>query len=237
MTTHLRHLKIRAIGLVDKGANPGAFIALFKRDTKPEDRLMADKKTAEELLKAATKRADEAEAVIAKAKEDADAEAAKVAKEAADKAEAEKKAEGDVQKRVADLEKRAEGAETELAKVQEANELREAVAKAGEISDLFGPADEFAPILRKIHKTLNEDERKVWDEKVASGQKIIKEAAHFKEIGAGGQDEGGDEYEKIVKAATDKHADIPVEDAVTKYLETKDGKVAYKVYLKSLTGE
>ena len=238
MTTHLRKLKIRAIGLVDKGANPGAFIALFKRHTKPEDRLMADEKTAEELLKAATERADKAEAVIAKAKEDADAEAAKIAKEAAGKAEADKKAEGNVQKRITDLEKETKDANAKVEKLETANALRESIEKAAQYGDLFGKPEDFGPLLMKFDRTLDTEGRKQWHEMLSGATKVVKDSKLFAEMGIPGGGSGGNTWEKIEKAAAAKYPEQQDEaQAISDFLATKEGKELNAQYVKELKGE
>lgn len=242
MTTHLRKLKISAIGLVDKGANPGAFIALFKRDK--EGNNMA--KTVEELqadLVKVTKRADEAEAVIAKAKKEADAEAAKVKKEAEEKAALEKKQEGDVQKRITDLEKEAEDAKAGAAKdrdkvekLETANALRESIEKAAQYGDLFGKPEDFGPLLMKFDRTLDNEGRKQWHGLLSGATKALKDSKLFAEMGVPGGS-GGDTWEKIEKAAAAKYPDKGSAQAISDFLATKEGKELNKQYVQELKGE
>ena len=133
MTTKLEGLEIDRVDFVDKGANPGAHITLFKRDTTMAEK---DVKTEPEATDAVAKRVAELE------KRATDAEAK--AKEATEQ--------------VTKANEQALKAAERIAKLEEAREHNEFVAKAAKFSAI-AKADDFAPIYRKIHNTLSEKER------------------------------------------------------------------------------
>jgi hypothetical protein len=226
MTTELQHLRLNRIDLVDKGANPGAAVVLVKRDDSQEEPVSEKDKTptVEDLqaqLAVEVQKREDAEAKLAEAKND----------------------EG-VTKRIADLEKEAKDAKAEadrnrdkLEKIEEETERREFIAKATEFEAAFGSPEVFGPILRKAHKTLNEDERKTLDGLLESVTKMVRDSALFREIGGGRDGETGGAWDKIQKNAAEKYPDKPKADAVSLYLKTAEGRKLHKAYRKEQEGE
>jgi len=212
MTTTLKGLRINRIDFVDRGANPGARVCLFKRDTQ-EEVVSNETPTVEELQA-------QLEAEVTKRQE----------------AEAKLQETGEVSKRVTELEQKLAKSQDEVKDLREADEMRHAIVKAEKIEEIFGPAADFAPMLRKIYRTLDETERKAWDEKVTGAVELVKEAAHFKEIGSGGTDGAGDAYSKLEKAARTKYPDKSTADAVSAFLRTAEGKELHKQYRKEQEG-
>jgi hypothetical protein len=190
----------------------------FKRD---EEQQVSDndKTPTVEEFNELKKRADEAEAKAAEATQKLQ--------------DAETKLEegGEVSKRLQDLEKRLEERDTEVKDLREAEEMRQAIAKAEELETLFGPAAESAGIISKIDNTLNEDERKKWREKVDGALELIKQSQHFTELGVSGErGESGDAYQRLEQAAVKKFSDVSKAEAVSKFLTTDEGKKLYKAY-------
>ena len=205
MTTRLVDLVIDRVDFVDKGANPGAHITLFKRDT-----TMADKNEATD--------AEVQKRMVYLETQVADAEAK--AKEATEQL-------GKSVERIATLESQSRD-------LVEKSEHAEFVAKAGQYNSIM-KADDFAPILRKIHKTLSEDERKVWYQWLGSLNTVAKTSALFQEIGVGGSPEGGSAYEKLEKMAAEIRKAEPTltpEKAFNKAVRSDAGAKLYDEYLK-----
>lgn len=205
MAFKLTDLEIDRVDAVDKGANPGAFITLFKRDTP-----MAEDVKPE--LGEIEKRLADAEAKVQEAT-DKLAEAKNVSKAAAEK--------------IATL-------ETQNREITEKAERSEFVSKAAEFSHI-AKADDFAPVLRKIHKTLDEKEREWLYKWLASLNAVAKSSALFTELGVGGSDQSGSAYDKLEKMAVEIRKAEPAltpEQAFAKAAKSDAGKALYSEYLK-----
>lgn len=121
-------------------------------------------------LEAAEKRAQEAEAALA---------------DAAGGDDLAKRLDA-LEKKAKDSEERAEAAEKKLQDEVDRREREQFIGKARSFAALPGMnADDFGPILRKIDKALDEDERTKFDTLLKAADAAIKEGALLKEVGSG----------------------------------------------------
>lgn len=206
MATKLTGLELDRVDFVDKGANPGAFITLFKRDGPMDKDVLVKPEATEAQIAELQKRASDAE---------------KVAKEATDQAK-------QAAERIAKL-------ESDQRELVEKSEAAEFVAKAQGYRAIAKP-DEFAPVLRKIHKTLDEAQRTWFTKWLDSVAEIAKQSALFRELGVGGSPEAGTAYDKLEKMARDRMAKgeskETFEQAFAAVCESESGKRLYDEYLK-----
>jgi hypothetical protein len=215
MKNLLKRLRLNRIDLVDVPANPGAEVMIVKRYT--EDEPMADKNTDPVETPAVDEPVSEPTAAVVE-KDDA------------------------VAKRLVELEKRAQESEArekklqeEIAKRNEAEEVRVFVEKATGLEG-FGDATVFGPIYRKIHKTLNDEARATIDRVFGSLSEVVKQSAVFTEAGDEGAstvDASADPYTQIQKKAAAKYPDMDEPAAIRKYLDTPEGKDLYRKYTES----
>jgi hypothetical protein len=227
MATALRHLKIRRVALVDKGANQEAFVTLYKRADPQEDVNMDDKdleKVSESLFQRLVK------LFKSKPAEDGaegDAPAADaVAKQHADElAERERK----LAERETEIAKR----DAEIAKLKDAEEAKEYIAKAAKLPG-FGKAENFGPILQKIAKALTAEEFAAFSQQLAGAQGQIQASKLFAELGVGGEPEQADPLAKLDTMA--KHmvakseGKLTFAQAYTAAVQTPEGQTLYAAH-------
>lgn len=230
MAKKLKGLKLDRIDLVDKGANPGAMITLFKRDT------MAEKPTPEQQIEALTKSV----ADLTKRATDAEAEVLKLKAKPVEPPKPEdvlKGASPEVQALIKSTNERLEKAEKDarenrerLEKAEEKAELESFTKRAEELSGI-GIAKSHAPILRKIAKALTADENKEFDRVLKALQEQVAKGALFVALGADGGEDGAEPLAKIEKMATDRAAKSAgketYQQAYSAILETPEGKQLY----------
>ena len=200
----IKKMVLNRIDFVDVGANPDAFITLYKRKHMPEPETPEATEDMAKQLEALSKRVTDAEAN---------------AKEATDKL-------------TASIEKNA-ALETQTKDLVEKSEHAEFVAKCAGYKAIM-KADDFAPILRKVHKTLSEDERKVFYKWLDGLNDVAKNSVLFKELGVGGSEETGSAYEKLEKMAAEIRKVEPAltkEQAIAKAAKSEAGSKLYSQYL------
>lgn len=226
MARKLTHLALDRIDLVDKGANPGAKVALFKRAPVEETKNMADTYTCPHCDKSfdskdamkAHMAADHPDAATAKRLADTQADLAAMKKRAEDaEAKLPKPEEDEVvkaaidpvvkaaiakaQKEAEDAKKEAALAREEVAKATEDRERAEFVAKADKLPS-FGRAREFGPILHKISKVLDPAEWKFFWSRLNSADHVLRVSKAFTELGISSTEEG-EPQERLTAMAQD----------------------------------
>lgn len=223
MATHLKRLRLDRIDFVDRGANPGAHIALFKRHT--------DNTTNDEESSMAEKKMTEAEQI-------ADL-TAKLAKAEADLAAAPKPAEKpeDIEKNLPEpvralLEKaRAEAKETgeRIAKLEAERDRNQMIAKANEFKGL-GAADDLTAILLPVSKAVPKDVYDALLAKMKGWNEIAKTSAIFKEVGSNAEGDQDPEVKLnvLAKAYHTAHPDLTPERAYSEVLKSSEGTALYR---------
>lgn len=227
MATKLTKLALNRIDLVDRGANPGAQVALFKRapvtvseettkmdykcpdcgkqfTSKAEmDAHMAEEKQEGETAKRLAKMASDLAAMTTRA-EAAEAKLPKPEEDEIVKAAIDpvikaaiKKAQDEAEK----ARKEAAAAREEVAKATEEREQSEFIGKAEKLPS-FGRAREFGPILHKISKALTADEWKVFWTRLNSADHALRVSKAFDELGLSASDEG-EPNERLTAMAQD----------------------------------
>lgn len=223
MATKLKNLWYRAIALVDKGANHEADIVLAKRDDtqKNEDEGYASMEECMGALKdeakckalmAAMKRAEQGDGMPDKLPEE-------VSKALAE---------------VADLKKRAETAEAEtkaakdrIAKMEDENAAKAAIAKVETFKSLPVEAAKFAPIYRKMTAGLTAEEVAEVDKVFHAASEQIAAGKLLAEVGSGAGSAGGDAYAKLQALANtfiQKDGKLTAAQAMVKAVETPEGR-------------
>lgn len=203
MSNWLKRLAISRVALVDRGANPDAHIALYKRDT------MADEKevvTPDQVATAIAKAVDEAQASV--------------------RAEFEKKlkAETDAREKA---EKAAADNATAIAKIRQESRDREFVAKAA-LTPEWGEAKTFGPVLAKIEAALTPDEFKAFDTKLHAIHKQLDQSRLLTELGVQGETDHatpGAKLDSMAKGYMKDHQGVTYEAAYAAVCKTPDGAV------------
>lgn len=198
MPKFLRDVVLDEVSLVDKGANPGARVTLFKRKMPPDnmddeememDAKDVQKQIDEAVAKAAgdvQKRIDEA---VAKAKADADT---KIAKAEADAKAAVEKAEKTAAEAVAKANEKIAKAETE-------KRLAELVTKSQAFKHIPGKPEDLAKVFQKLDGT---DEFKTLETVLTAANEAAAKVAT--EIGKGGGGGGANTaYDQLVAKAVE----------------------------------
>lgn len=227
MATKLKNLWYRAIALVDKGANPDADVILAKRDDVDKQdyatmeecmAALGDMAKCKELM-AAMKRAElEGDHMTDKLPEDVTKALAEVA---------------DLKKRAETAEAKAKAADDRIAKMEEDERGKAAIAKVATFKSLPVKAEEFGPLYRKMTKDLTPEEIAKVDavfhaasEQIAAGKLLV-------EIGSSKAAPGGDTYAKIQAGAAaliQKDGKLSAIEAEKRFLETPEGKKLYDEY-------
>jgi len=232
MPNKLKHLQIRRVALVDKGANPGAHITLFKREGSDVSEI--DKSTLDEAVRAHVealeKQVQDLSAQVAKLKDDPPPDPVEKAKDADPELAARLEA---IEKQAAQDRKDAEAARSEIAKMQAERERELYITKARSLQ-AFGPADDFGGTLQKIAKAIDPEEFEKLEQKFRSLNEIARQSALFKELGTDGGTDTKSAWEKIEAGARGliEKADQPLSlpEAVDRFLKTDAGKALYTEY-------
>lgn len=201
MAQKLKRLELTRIDLVDKGANPGARVQLFKRD---------------EAMKQPTIEELQAQLATVTAERDGLKTAAENV-EKADKDELEA------------LRKRDQENKDRIAKLEEKSDRDAAVRKAAEFKDL-GTADDLSSVLYDLKKHLPAETYTKTEALFKSWNEQIQKGGVFGEIGRSGSDPVDPEI-KLDKMATEhqeKHPKLSYEQAYAEVLKTSVGKRLYK---------
>lgn len=202
MATRLEDLRIRRVALVDKGANQGAQVELFKREGEAE---VADTKQ---------------EAV---SKADYDALLERVTKAEQAQRDAEKAAQ-DKDAAVTALQKQAEDAQQRVVKLEEEREVERFAKIAKDVPHLGSATD-----LRAIAKGMGAEGFAKYLEAQRAVAQQLAESALFQSIGTGGDEEDAGvnaRIEKIAKALQEKDPKLTWEQANAEAL----GKLSNEEY-------
>ena len=245
MANRLKDLWLRAIGLVDAGANQESKVVLTKRDdthqknyASVEDCLKdKDEATCKELMaamKAGTQTVGTGQTVVldlTKVEETmpdpkVTEELAKVQTEAAD-----------LKKRLDAAEAKAKDADERVAKMEDERLRGVFIAKAQEFKNLPGAnPDDFGPILRKGYAVWSPEEQVKVETILRGAVKVAEDSALFQELGAGPGSAGGDAYAKLTAKANaliEKSANpLTFEQAFAKVSETPEGRKLLQDYEK-----
>src|SRR3989338_651520 len=223
----LKNLVLRAIALVDRGANQEARVVLTKRDDAEDapmreaehgsmDECMAAGKTEAECkeLMAAMKRAEE-EQMPDKLPEDVTKALAEVA---------------DLKKRATEAEAAQKAAETRIAKMEDERQREVFIAKAQEFKDLPGAnPDDLGPILRKAYGVWTPEEQQKVEAMLRGAVKIAQDSALFQEIGAARPAVGSalDKLNAKANELVQKDGKMTFAQAFAKVCDTDEGKAFY----------
>lgn len=210
--TRLTALKINEVSLVDRGANPGAHITLFKRDA-TSDGGTATSDAKEEVM-AGTKKQDVAQPEVAAPAVETPApvvETPAVAPApAADvTAEMEKR-----DREIADLRKRVADSEKIAKEERDARLTNEAIAKAAKEYPHAGTPEVLGPILKRARgNELTADDVAELERTLKAASEQLKTSALFKEVGDGGAEKGGAREQLKQAAAELRKADPKLSEA------------------------
>lgn len=218
MATHLKRLRLDRIDFVDRGANPGAHIALFKRHS-DEEPTMAEKKMTE------AEQIADLTAKLAKAEADLDA-----ATKPAEKPE-------DIEKNLPEpvralLEKAradAKANEERIAKLEAERDRNQMIAKANEFKGL-GAADDLTAILLPVSKAVPKDVYDALLTRMKGWNEIAKLSAAFKEVGSNNEGDQDPEAKLnvLAKAYHTAHPDLTPEMAYSEVLKSSEGTALYR---------
>ena len=215
MATKLKDLRVNRIALVDKGANPGAWITLFKRD----DTVAKDTKKKP-----------------MPPENDGDADDDEKGKDMEKRDEMTIELPDEIQKRLdaaVALEKRAQELEQRVAKMEEQRERTEAIQKARTL-DRLGKADDLASLIQKARKLFTADEYAAFEKNLAGWNEQLAKGKLFAEFGSDAQ-EATDPYGKLEAAAkalvSKGDGKMTFEQAFAKVCDTPEGKELYRAYL------
>jgi len=227
MANKLKNLVLRAIALVDRGANQEARVVLTKRDDAEDapmrkaehgsmDECMAAGKTEAECkeLMAAMKRAEE-EQMPDKLPEDVTKALAEVA---------------DLKKRATEAEAAQKAAETRIAKMEDERQREVFIAKAQEFKDLPGAnPDDLGPILRKAYGVWSPEEQQKVETMLRGAVKIAQDSVLFQEVGAARPAVGSalDKLNAKANELVQKDGKMTFAQAFAKLCDTDEGKALY----------
>ena len=219
MTTELKHLVIRRVGIVDNGANRDAFIELFKRDSD-----MADKQTLENVqkdLETVTGEKTSLEEKVA----DLEAQLAELKKEP--EPDPIEKADPKVKEALAAVEKRAVDAEARIQKMEDQRDRDKFVKKAAAFGHI-ATADDLAEDLRDISKALGDERYKEFEGRLKTANERIATSKLFTEVGSDGDASGepADKLEALAKSYAAENK-VTYEQAYVNVLNTDEGKDLY----------
>lgn len=229
MANLLRKLRITKVDRVEEGANSEAHIVLFKRrdDVTHEDAPQDSVKKENRSMSVDVETLEpEVKALLVEVEKARDEAVAKAAALEAEKAEFEKLAAEpeDVLKGVpAEIRKRIEDAESEVAELRKSERRREFLAKASEF-EAVGSADELAPVLSEVAASVDAETYKTLERLLKAANAQIAEGKLFDEAGtahAGERDALNSIDEKadaLVKAKS-----ITKEQAITEVLAAEPG--------------
>jgi cytochrome c551/c552 len=224
MATWLRGLKLTRIDLVDRGANPGAAVTLFKRDDTPRE---VDDVAQPEL-----------EARIAQLEaENADLQK-RVEELTPPQPEADPitKADPAVREMIAKAQEDAREAREQVAKLEQERDAATFVAKAAEFPHM-GTAESVGPVLQKIAQALAPEEWEAFERQLRATEELVKQSVLLKEAGHDA-DLDADPYERFRKMAIEQHPEAAnAHDAVAKFMATPDGARRYREYLETQKGQ
>lgn len=227
MANRLTDLVLRAIALVDKGANPLARVALSKRDDAEETMQKAEHGSMEECMAAGKSEAEckELMAAIKRAEEDTmpDKLPEDVTKALAEVAE--------LKKRAADAEAAQQAAEARIAKMEDQQQREVFIAKAQEFTDLPGVnPDDFGPMLRKAYGVWTPEEQQKLESILRGAVKIAQDSALFQEVGAARPAIGSalDKLNAKANELVQKDGKMTFAQAFAKVCDTDEGKALYR---------
>lgn len=211
----LTNLQLEAVALVDRGANPGAQITLFKRH---KEETMTDKERLEQMQAerdAFQKRAEAAEAKVAELTKEPDPDPVA-------------KADPVVKAEIEKARQEAAEAKAEIAKMREQSEIREYVAKAAAFPGL-GEPPAVGPVLRKIARALTDEEYAAFDQSLTALHKQAEPL--FREFGKSGDTDAAtpeDRLDRLAKAAVAKsEGKLTYEQAYANAALSPEGRAAW----------
>ena len=243
MPNKLTDLWLRAIALVDRGANSESRVVLTKRDDTKKMEFASmddclkehDEAKCKDLMAAmgkGTRTASTGQTVIldlTKVEEPMpDNDVAKALAEAKAESEAVKKA-------LVDAQAEAKAAKEAVAKMEDDRQRQIYIAKAKELTDLPGVnPDDFGPLLRKAYTGLSQEEQGKFDAILRGAVKVAQDSALFAELGSNPKGPTGDAYAKLevkANALIEKSKDaLTFAQAFAKVCETPEGKRLYDEY-------
>lgn len=227
MATHLKRLKLDRIDLVDRGANPGAHIALFKRHTTngvplmPETPPMTEAEQIADLTaKLAKANADLEEATKPPVKpDDIEKNLSPEVKALLAKARADKDAADAVNK----------ANDERIAKLEAERDRNQMIAKASEFKAL-GAVEDLTAILLPIKKAAPKETYDALLAKMKGWDEVARTSALFKEVGGSGESDNDPDAKLnlLAKQYHEKHPDLTEQQAYAKTLESPEGKALFK---------
>lgn len=139
-----------------------------------------------------------------------------------------------------ELKERVEKAEAMARKAEDELRTKEYILKAEGLSHV-APAQDLAPILKEAAEKMDAESFEKLGEILAAAEEKVSKGGLFTEFGsaARGEGSGGDAWEKIEKMAgelVEKSTDLSHAQAVTKVLDTEQGKALYSEYLADAIG-
>lgn len=203
----LKNLRFRRIDLVDKGANEGALVRLFKNmdegEPMPKDEPKATPSPTPKVEEDLAKRLKEKEEALAL-----------------------------LEKRVADAEAEKESATDRIAKLEDAQRLTRAITQANLFKSLGNP-DDLSELLAKVERQLDAEthtalkgQMEKWNTKLGEAEKFL-----MSETGNDGEGDTSltSQLDKLAKAFMKDHGgDITFEQAYAEVLvKTPEGKKLY----------
>lgn len=142
-------------------------------------------------------------------------------------------------KETADLRKKNEELAKSLTEIQEANLLKEYVAKAGEFKNLAISPEEFGPVLKTLATKTPEAFEKVMAVLKAADESL-NQSELFKSAGSEAQGTTGDSWARIEKLAEGliekSEKGFSKAKAIEQVLKTEEGKKLYNQYMIEMGG-
>lgn len=208
MPSKLRKLRLRRIDLVDKGANQGAFVTLFKNMAQEDHITMPQDEPKASPVSDVEKRLVDLEKALA-----------------------------DAEKRVADAEAEKDASADRIAKLEESQRLQRAITSANFLKSLGNP-DDLSGKLAKYEAQLDAEtfamlrkDMESWNTKLAEAETVLT-----KEIGVEGDGDTSltSALDKLAKAYQKDHGNgLTFEQAYAEVIRTPEGKKLYSEIAKA----
>lgn len=202
MPSKLRKLRLRRIDLVDKGANQGAFVTLFKNMAEEEHTIMPQDEPKATPVTDVEKRLVDLEKALA-----------------------------DAEQRVADAEAEKDASADRIAKLEDSQRLQRAITSANLFKSLGNP-DDLSGKLAKYEAQLDAEtfvilrkDMESWNTKLAEAETVLT-----KELGVEGEGDTSltSNLDKLAKAYRKDHGNgITYEQAYAEVIRTPEGKKLY----------
>jgi len=223
MATELKNLSIRRVALVDRGANPDAFVEIFKRENM-EDK---DTPTVEDLTQKLEKLTAAQEELVKRA-ETAEAKV-KELEQKEEKPDPIAKADPEVRKMIEDAQKEASEAKQRIAKLEDQRDKEMFITKASVLKHI-GTADDLAEDLRDISRALGKERFEKFEAVLQAVEKRLATSKLFSELGS---DQGAGDAESKLENLAKRYATenkVSVAKARIEVSRTPEAQALYAQY-------